>query len=191
MAMESREDTNMLRQVEGTVEEARRRTRHLISDYWFPNVFFGATALVAAALLEKGWVSAMIVLWAVAGPIGIALTGLYYYRKEGKLGVARTPWPYALTGIGIFVGCMATGFIGRGHLLSYAGPLAVIGLGYLLFAWLERKLGIALVGALTLLLGASLLFLSPGQAYVLALAFFGAAALLVGIWNRIQLGRLA
>ena len=189
--MESPQDTNLLREVEGTVDEARRRTRLLISDYWFPNVFFGATALVAAALLEKGLVTAMVVLWAVAGPIGILLTSLYYVRKERTLGVARTPWPYALTAIGIFVGCMATGFLGSGHLLSYAGPLAVIGLGYLVFAWLERKLRIAIVGALTLLLGASLLLVSPSHVFSLVLAVFGAAALLVGIWNRIQIGRMA
>lgn len=189
--MESPQDTNLLRELEGTVEETRRRTRLLISDYWFPNIFFGATALVAAALLEKGLVPAMVVLWAIAGPIGILLTSLYYVRKERTVGVARTAWPYALTGIGIFVGCMAAGFLGRGHLLSYAGPLAVIGLGYLVFAWLERKLGIALVGALTVLLGGSLLLVSPGHAYSLVLAFFGAAALVVGTWNRIQMRRMA
>lgn len=189
--MESPQDVNLLREMEGTVEATRRRTRLLISDYWFPNVFFGATALVAAALLEKGLAPAMVVLWAVAGPVGILLTSLYYVRKERRVGVARTPWPYVLTGIGIFVGCMTAGFLGRGHLLSYAGPLAVIGLGYLVFAWLERKLGIAIVGALTAVLGGSLLFVSPGHAYSLVLAFFGAAALVVGILNRIQMIRMA
>jgi hypothetical protein len=189
--MNSPQDANLLREVEGTVEEARRRARLLISDYWLPNVFFGATALVAAALLEKGLVLAMVVLWTVAGPIGMLLTGLYYVRKERAIGVARTPWPYALTGIGIFVGCMATGFLGRGQLLSYVGPLVVIGLGYLVFAWLERKLGIAVVGALTALLGVSLLLVSRGHAYSLVLAFFGAAALVVGVWNGFQIRRVA
>lgn len=189
--MDSPQDTNLLREVAGTVEETRRRTRLLVSDYWLPNVFFGATALVAAALLERGLVLAMIVLWAVAGPIGMFLTGLYYIRKERTVGVARTAWPYALTGIGIFIGCMAAGFLGRGHLLSYAGPLVVIGLGYLVFAWLERKVGIALVGVLTLLLGVSVLLVSPGHAYSLVLALFGIAALVVGAWNGIQVRRLA
>lgn len=189
--MDSPQDTNLLREVEGTVVEARRRTRLLIGDYWFPNVFFGATALVAAALLEKGWVLAMVVLWAVAGPIGILLTSLYYARKERAVGVARTAWPYALTGIGIFVGCMAAGFLGRGHLLSYAGPLTVIGVGYLVFAWLERQVGIALVGALTVLLGASLFLVNPGHAYSLVLAVFGAAALVLGTWNGIHMRRVA
>ena len=189
--MDSPQNTNLLREVEGTVEQTRRRTRSLISDYWLPNVFFGATALVAAVLLERGLVLAMVVLWSVAGPIGLLVTAAYYARKERTLGVARTAWPYALTGIGIFVGCMAAGFIGRGQLLSYAGPMVVIGLGYLVFAWLERKVGIAVVGALTVLLGASLLLVSPGHAYSLVLACFGTAALVIGAWNGIQIRRMA
>lgn len=167
----------------GEVEEQRRRARKALGAYWFPLVVFGAFALIVALTLELGASPAILALWFVAGPVGIVATSIYYGRRARRIGLSSPPLPYIVTGVVLGVSAGLLGWLGRDGPLGYAGPLLVIGAGYLVFAWLQRS---RLAGAFALMLMAaaiSLYLLQPPHALSLSLGLFGLGSLLVGAWN--------
>ena len=167
----------------GDVEKQRGRARKALGVYWFPLLVFGGIALFGALVTATAAAPAIFALWILAWPAGMVATAVYYGRRAHRIGLSALPLPFIVTGLCLGLGAGLMGWLGRGATLGYAGPLFVIGAGYLVFAWLQRSL---LEGALALgLLVAAIGFyvFQPPHAVSLSLALFGLASLLVGGWN--------
>src|SRR5713226_1693233 len=170
-------------QLIGEVEKQRGRARKALGGYWFPLVLFGSLALVAALTVELGAPVRIIALWIVAAPAGIVATSIYYARRAHCIGLSTPPVPFILTGLGIAVGASILGWLGRDTPIGYAGPILVIGAGYLVFAWLQRS-RLAGAFAVALVVAAVCLYaIHPPHGVSLSLAFLGLGSLLVGAWN--------
>jgi hypothetical protein len=171
------------KQLIGEVEMQRGRARKALGVYWFPLVVFGGIALFGALITATAAPKAILALWIAAWPSGMLATALYYGRRAHRIGLSAPPLPFIVTGLCLGLGAGLLGWIGRDSTLGSAGPLLVIGAGYLVFAWLQRSV---LEGALALaLVVAAVLFFifQPPHATSLSLAFFGLASLVVGAWN--------
>src|SRR5712692_1231076 len=169
-----------------TVEEDRRRTQRLLGGYWFPLLVFGWLALAAAAVQAVAGGLAMGVFWMVAAPLGIVTTSLWYARHSHRIGLSRSPWAYVATGAGIALAAGLLGALGRDRPLGYSGPLLAVGLGYAVFAGLERSRMALLFAALIVASAFALWVQQPPHAAALAMAAFGAGSILLAIWNRLQ-----
>jgi hypothetical protein len=170
-------------QLIGGVEEQRRRAHKALGAYWFPLVLFGGFGLVAAIALELGAHPAILALWIVAGPVGIVATSIYYGRRTHRIGLSAPPLPFIVTGILLGVGAGLTGWLGRDTPLGYAGPLLVIGAGYLVFAWLQKSLLEGTFALALMVVAVCLYIFQPPHALSLSLGLFGLGSLLVGAWN--------
>ena len=174
-------------QLIGDVEEQRHRARKALGVYWFPLVVFGGFALIAALTLQLGAPPAILAMWIVAGPAGIVATAVYYGRRSHRIGLSAPPLPFIVTGVLIGVGASLLGWLGRDTPVGYAGPMLVIGAGYLVFAWLQRS---QLAGAFALLLlvaAVGFYLIQPPHALSLSLGLFGLGSVLVGVlnWRRV------
>lgn len=161
----------------------RGRARKALVVYWFPMVVFGAIGLFGALVTATAVPPAIFALWIVAWPSGMIATAIYYGRRAHRIGLSAPPLPFIVTGICLGLGAGLTGWLGRDTTLASAGPLFVIGAGYLVFAWLQRSL---LEGALAVALVVAAIFfyvIQPPHAESLSLAFFGLGSLLVGALN--------
>jgi hypothetical protein len=170
-------------------EGARARTRSVLSANWFPMILFGLLAIVSVPVAEFWSWTAVAALWLVGAPLGTLATALWYRSRAIGIGVSVNPWPYVLTAVAIVVGCIAAGMSGRGGPLSYAGPLFVIGLGYLVFGRLDRSLLGAGFGAAMATVAIVLFALKPQHAYTLTMLPFGAGSVFLGLWNLMQARR--
>jgi hypothetical protein len=170
-------------------EGARGRTRSVLSTNWFPMILFGVLALVSIPVAEFWPGTAVAALWLVGAPLATLATALWYRGRAIEIGVSVNPWPYAVTAVAIVVGCTATGMAGRGGPVSYAGPLMVIGLGYLVFGRLDRNLVGTGFGAAMAAVAVIVFALKPQHAYTLAMLGFGAGSVLLGMWNLLQVRR--
>lgn len=171
------------KQLIGEVEKQRGRARKALGVYWFPLVVFGCVALFGAVVTATAAPPAIFALWILAWPAAMAATAIYYGQRTHRIGLSAPPVPFIVTGLCLGLGAGLLGWLGRETRLGYAGPLFVIGAGYLVFAWLQRSV---LEGALalTLVVAAVLFFIfQPPHATSLSLAFFGLASLVVGAWN--------
>jgi hypothetical protein len=178
-------------QLIGEVENQRGRARKALGGYWFPLVLFGGLPLVAALTLELGAPERILALWIVAAPAGIVATSIYYGRRAHRIGLSSPPVPFILTGLGIAVGASLLGWLGRDSAIGYAGPMLVIGAGYLVFAWLQRS-RLAGAFAIALVVAAVCFYLiHPPHGPSLSLAFLGLGSLLVGAWNLRQVASAA
>jgi hypothetical protein len=170
-------------------EGARARTRSVLSANWFPMILFGALALVSVPVAEFWSWKAMAGVWLVGAPLATLATALWYRGRAFEIGVSVNPWPYVVTAVAIVVGCTAAGMAGRGGALSYAGPLFVIGLGYLVFGRLDRSLLGTGLGAAMAIVAIIVFALKPQHAYALTMLSFGAGSMLLGLWNLVQVRR--
>lgn len=130
------------------LETIRDRTRAKLRDFWFPLTVFGALMLASVPLMAAFGGSALGPYWILAGPLGGMALNRYYRRKSLDLGLEGEFVPYAVIGIGIFLGCMLTGSLGGAlgaDVVAVAGPPLVISTGLLAFAWLDRSVGEAVV----------------------------------------------
>jgi hypothetical protein len=170
-------------------EGARARTRSVLSANWFPMIVFGMLALVSVPVAEFWSWTAEAALWLIGAPLATVATALWYRSRAIKIGVSVNPWPYVVTAVAIMVGCTATGIAGRGGPVSYAGPLLVIGLGYLVFGRLDRSLVGAAFGAAMAIVAIIVFALKPQHLYALTMLPFGAGSVLLGLWNLLQARR--
>jgi hypothetical protein len=171
------------KQLISDVERQRGRARKALGVYWFPLIVFGGIALFGAIVTATAAPPVIFALWIAAWPSGMIATAIYYGRRAHRIGLSAPPLPFIVTGLCLGLGAGLLGWLGRDSSLGSAGPLLVIGAGYLVFAWLQRSL---LEGALALtLVGAAIFFLvfRPLHAGSLSLAFFGLASLVIGAWN--------
>jgi hypothetical protein len=185
MALEQSRSKELLAAAEG----ARRQTRSILSANWFPLILFGTLALVSVPVAEYWSATAMKALWLFGAPLAALATSLWYRGRALETGVSGSAWPYLVTAIAIIVGCSALGIAGRGGRVSYAGPLCVIGVGYLVFARLDRSSMGALLGAAMVSVGVVTFILSPAHIYALTMLPFGAGSVLLGLWNLVQVKR--
>jgi hypothetical protein len=176
-------DTSNPSRLIGEVEEQRRRARKALGAFWFPLMLFGGFALIAALTLEVGAPPEILGLWIGAGPVGIVAISIYYGRRTHRIGLGAPPLPYMVTGLVLGLGAGLSGWLGRDTPLGYAGPMLVIGAGYLVFACLQRS-SLASAFALVVMVAAiGFYILQPPHALSLSLGFFGLGSLLVGAWN--------
>jgi hypothetical protein len=177
--MDRIEATQLIRDV----EKQRGRARKTLGVFWFPLVVFGGIALFGALVTAIAAPLVIFALWILAWPAGMVATALYYGRRVHRIGLSAPPLPFIIIGLCLGVSAFLLGWLGRDTRLGYAGPLFVIGAGYLAFAWLQRSM---LQGGLAVALVVAAVFFSivqPPHAGSLSLAFFGLASLLVGAWN--------
>ena len=167
-------------------EGVRTRTRSVLSTNWFPMILFGLLALVSVPAAEFWSWTAMEALWLLGAPLAVVATGLWYRGRAIEHGISVNAWPYVVTSVAILVGCMATGIAGRGGPVSYAGPLFVIGLGYLVFARLDRSLLGAVLGAAMAAAAVIVFALRPPHVYALTMLPFAGGSILLGLWNLLQ-----
>ncbi len=146
----------------GDIDRLRQSTRADLKALWFPLILFGSAMLASTVVIAQLGVEWLGAYWGVVGPLGGAVTGLFYSRREQRLGVEGPALPYVATGIALMVGCfgvVAAGLAVDNEALVAAGPYIVISLGYLSYAWLERSLLVAVVaaglGMVTIVLAAS------------------------------------
>jgi hypothetical protein len=174
----------------GTTREAGRRTRSILAANSFPMILFGALALGSAPVAEVWPGPAVAVWWLVGAPLASVATGLWYRGRELEHGVAANAWPFIATAIGIIVGATALGILGRESALSYAGPLFVIGLGYLVFARLERSVAAAVLAIGVLVSAIALALLRPSHAYTIGVVIFGVGSVLTGVMSLVRERRM-
>ena len=165
---------------------ARAQTRAVLSANWFPMILFGVLALVSIPVAEFWSGMAVAALWLVGAPLGTVATALWYRSRAIEIGVSVNPWPYVITAVAIVVGCTATGMAGRGGPVSYAGPLLVIGLGYLVFGRLDRSLLGAGFGVAMATVAIIVFAIKPEHVYTLTMLAFGAGSVLLGWRNLLQ-----
>ncbi|HEV2034443.1 MAG TPA: hypothetical protein VGU71_09645 [Candidatus Dormibacteraeota bacterium] len=185
MVLDQSQATALLSEAEG----ARARTRSVLSANWFPMILFGVVALVSVPVAEFWSWTAVAAFWLVGAPLGTLATALWYRSRATEIGVSVNPWPYVVTAVAIVVGCAATGMAGRGGPVSYAGPLLVIGLGYLVFGRLDRSLVGAAFGAAMATVAIIVFAIKPQHVYTLTMLPFGAGSVLLGLWNLRQAKR--
>ena len=174
----------------GATRAAGRRTRSILGANSFPMILFGLLALGSAAVAEAWPGPAVLVWWLVGAPLASVATGLWYQRREMEHGVAADAWPFIATAIGIIVGATALGFLGRDGALGYAGPLFVIGAGYLVFAWLERSVPAAAMAIGVLVTAIAMALLRPAHAYTIGVVIFGVGSVLVGVMSLVKERRI-
>jgi hypothetical protein len=185
MALEHSQAKALLASVEAT----RRRTHSVLTENWFPMILFGTLAVVSVPVAEFWSQTAMVALWLFGSPLAALATALWYRGRAIELGVSTNGWPYVITGVAIIVGCAALGIAGRGGRVSYAGPLFVIGLGYLVFARLDRSLPGALLGAAMVAASIVAFILQPSHVYAVTMLPFGVGGLLLGLWSLMKVRR--
>jgi|ERR1700686_2415877 len=169
---------------------AGRRTRSILAANSFPMILFGVLALASAPVAEAWSWPAIAVLWIVGAPLASVATGLWYRSRELELGVAANARPFIATAVCIVVGATALGIAGRGGVLSYAGPLFVIGLGYLIFARLERSVPVAGLAACVLVIAIALALLRPSHGYTIGVVVFGVGSVLLGLISLVRERRI-
>ena len=174
----------------GATHAAGRRTRSILAANSFPMILFGVLAIASAPVAEAWSWPAIAVLWLVGAPLASVATGLWYRSRELEHGVAANAWPFIATAAGIAVGATVLGFAGRGRVLSYAGPLLVIGLGYLVFARLERSALVAAMAVGVLVSAIALALLRPAHAYTAGVVIFGVGSLLIGVVSLVSERRI-
>jgi hypothetical protein len=180
--MQTSEADRLLR----TTQAAGQRTRSILAANSFPLILFGVLALASAPVAEAWSWPAIAVLWLVGAPLASVATGLWYRSRELEHGVAAVAWPFIATAVSIVVGATALGIAGRGSALSYAGPLFVIGLGYLVFARLERSAPVAGLGVGVLVSALALVLLRPPHAYTIGVLVFGIGSVLLGVMSLVR-----
>jgi len=170
------------------IELIRTRTQQQLNHFWFPLMLFGGLSMVSAVVGAVYGGPAVGMFWLIFGPLGGAATGLYYHKRESRLGVETNPVPWIATAIGIMVGCFASGY-GGGVLdlpvLSTLGPLLSIAAGYLIFGRLARSMAIS-VSAVVLAIAVLVMWLlgTPEVTSQIGAALYGALTFFIGFVSR-------
>lgn len=132
------------------VARVRHATRTTLRGLWFPLVLFGALSCVSAVVSWGFGGASLGVYWAVAAPLGSAVTGVFYHRQERRVGLEVPPGRWMFGVVVILVGAFATGALGGAlgaERVSAAGPPLFVSLGYLIFARIERSAPLAIIAA--------------------------------------------
>ena len=171
------------------IERRRRRTRADLGGLWFPLVLFGGITLVSAVVAWGFGPERLGLFWLVTGPAAAVVTSMYYWRHELRVGVESHATPYVMTGAGILAGCFFLGWLGDAlgaHTLSSVGPALVVSAGYVVFARLQRAVGLAVVALGLAVVAAALpaTGVEPGRAAVILALAYGSVFVATGLAYR-------
>lgn len=172
------------------VRRTRGQTRSRLAELsWLPWVLYGVLSLIAVPVTWRFGGPVDGVYWAVAVPVGVAITSWYYRHLEIRIGAESRIAP-TLVGAGVIViGAFGTGAVGGAlgwPLLAATGPAFSIAAGLSIFAVVQRSVGLALAaGTVTVLAGAVLVAGTNARtASMILLMVCGVVGIAVGIGSR-------
>lgn len=155
--------------------------------YWYPLVVFGVLTLLSTPFFELWDGAGAGLFWLVAAPAGIALVVRHYHRRELSVGLASAPRPYVVTAVCLVAACFALGFgggiAGEPDVANFGPPVAVA-VAYLVYAWLERTVLLALLAIALAGLTVALALGDIERANQIVAAADGASFVLVGLLAR-------
>jgi hypothetical protein len=153
---------------------------------WFPLLLFGVLSLASVPVTLTYGLRGQGLFWAVAGPVGGALTAVFYALAGRRIGFEMSGRPYLLAIGVILAGAAASGMVGgieRWPTLSVAGPPLAVCAGLLLIARHRRSVSLAWLAGLVGAVDVALLASGTGSrrtAILLGLAY-GVPAILLGL----------
>jgi hypothetical protein len=161
------------------VERVRGATRENLDPGWMPYLVFGLLTMVSAAFTQIGDGGSEGLYWLVAGPVGLAITWLFYRAQELRVGVVDRR-EHLLAGIvaAMVLGAIAVGWL-TGEPFSEAGWMFSIGAGLLAIGVLEASAPDVGVGIAMLVAAVAITATDPGEPAMWA-ALLGGAILLGG-----------
>jgi hypothetical protein len=165
------------------VGRVQRRTRASLDGLWFPLVLFGVLTILSAGVVAVLDEAALALYWLVAGIGGGAACAWHAWRQEQSTGVGRSGTPYAVTAGLLIVGALGMGALGSGD-LQIAGPPLAISLAYLVFAYLERSVALAVTAIALGVLAVTLTLSDVAQPTLWLAVGYGTAFLAFGLVAR-------
>lgn len=164
----------------------QRRTRALIHPTWFPLVLFGSLTVGSIAFMAAAGEENLGWYWGFAGPLGGLAIAAWSIRRERMLGVRTNDWAQIFIGIGLMIGCFASGSgaLGAGSIQA-AGPTVAIAVGYLCFAAVTRSKVVLLAGSTLAMIGLVGLITKMDEQIVFA-ALDGGVLLASGVMARLS-----
>lgn len=174
----------------GVVRRTRSQTRSRLAEpSWLPWVLYGVLSLIAVPM--TWWFGTPIhgVYWALAVPVGVAITSWYYRRLEVRIGAENRITPI-LVGMGVIVvGAFGTGALGGAlgwPMLAATGPAFAVAAGLSIFAMVQRNAGLALAAAAVTMLAGALLVTGTGahSTSMIMLTACGLVGIAVGVGSR-------
>jgi hypothetical protein len=170
------------------IDQLRGRTHKVLNHFSFPCILFGALMVISAAVGLVAGGLATGIFWMVAGPVGGAVTGLYYRRRERALGVETSPRAWIVTSVAILIGCMSAGFGGAAldlPMLSALGPLLCISAGYLVFGRLSNSTSLSVSAVVLAIVVVAMWLTGAGeQVGSVGTALYGVVLFTIGLMNR-------
>lgn len=170
-----------------SVRHTRAVTRGQLRSYWFALIVFGALTMLSAPFFSISDGAGVALFWLVAAPAGTFAVARHQCAQTLAAGAHRPARPYMITAATLIAACFALGVTGGAtdeqDLANFGPPLAVA-VAYLVFAWLERSIALAVLAtglaALTIALAAADV---EHAAQILALTY-GASFLTLGLIAR-------
>jgi hypothetical protein len=164
------------------VRAARDATRGRLSAFWYPLIVFGALTMLSAPTFAIWDGAGVALFWLVAAPLGTFLTIRHQRAEMLATGAVRVERPYIVTGCALIAACFILGGVGgatgQEDIANFGPPLA-ISTAYLMFAWLERNVRLAVLAVALAALAIFALAADAGHpAQSLALGYGGSFVLL-------------
>jgi hypothetical protein len=170
-----------------SIRSTRERTRADLRSYWYPLVIFGVLTLLSTPFFDLWDGAGAGVFWLVAAPAGMAAVARHYRRREFRAGLTVASRPYVVTAACLLTACFALGFgggiAGNADVASFGPPLAVA-VAYVVFAWLERSVLLALLAFALAGLTVALALADVARANQIVAAADGASFVLLGLLAR-------
>lgn len=171
----------MLAQVELVQSQVRRS---LLSSNWWLFILWGAISL--GSVYPVLFSDDLGFYWVVAAPLGAIASYAIGYRMSHDVGTTLSSWPYVVTGVALFVGTFGSSWVLEG-VAAVTGVWVAVGLGFSVFAVLDRQFGAVAVFAV--LIGLSFVFAwrldDVWTVYMLNGMSYGMAFLSLGLGLRV------
>jgi hypothetical protein len=170
-----------------SVRTARHATRGRLRSYWFALVVFGVLTILSAPFFSLWDGGGVALFWLVAAPAGTLAVVRYQRGRAFATGAMRDARPYNITAGALIAACFGLGIIGgvtdQADVASFGPPLA-ISAAYLVFAWLERSLALALLAMSVAGLTIGLAVADVDHAARILALSYGASFAIVGLLVR-------
>ncbi|MFV0459231.1 MAG: hypothetical protein ACK5MT_10755 [Actinomycetales bacterium] len=132
--------------VQSVHDLAERPNQRVNHGYAFVMLFWGALTVVSGVVYTIWDPAISWVYWAIAGPVGGALTAGYFARRSIRLGIrGKHIWAYPVIGLGITVSAFAVATLAPPLWIMPAIAIAV-GVGNLLFGVLSHYSAVTVAG---------------------------------------------
>jgi len=167
-----------------SVRTARDATRGRLRSYWFALVVFGVLTTLSAPFFAIWNGGGVALFWLVAAPAGTFAVMRYQRGRASATGAWRAGRPYNITAGALIAACFGLGIIGgvTDHMdIANFGPPLAISAAYLVFAWLERSLALALLALSVAGLTIGLAVADVDHAAQILALSYGASFAIVGL----------